>query len=288
MSTISKRLRGMNRYQARRLATGAVSTVLKLLVCLIFAFPFYWMIVTSFKTYTESILYPPTLWPQNFTLEGYRTVFEGLDVGMYLKNSLIIIVCIIAIQLVVMVPAAYAFARYSFKGHALLFGVVTMAFMVPSQVTFVSIYIMFSKLELMRTLIPQILPFGANAFGIFLLRQSFKQVPDELIESARLDGANELKIMTSIMIPMARPTFVTIALLSFISHWNAYFWPLVMTTTEAVKPFTLAIEKLKDLDYGIVWPTIMAGNVILVLPVLLLFLFGSKKIISAMAYRGVK
>lgn len=278
----------MNRYQARRLATGAVSTVLKLLVCLIFAFPFYWMIVTSFKTYTESILYPPTIWPQNFTLEGYRTVFEGLDVGMYLKNSLIIIVCIIAIQLVVMVPAAYAFARYSFKGHALLFGVVTMAFMVPSQVTFVSIYIMFSKLELMRTLIPQILPFGANAFGIFLLRQSFKQVPDELIESARLDGANELKIMTSIMIPMARPTFVTIALLSFISHWNAYFWPLVMTTTEAVKPFTLAIEKLKDLDYGIVWPTIMAGNVILVLPVLLLFLFGSKKIISAMAYRGVK
>lgn len=278
----------MNRYQARRLATGAVSTVLKLLVCLIFAFPFYWMIVTSFKTYTESILYPPTLWPQNFTLEGYRTVFEGLDVGMYLKNSLIIIVCIIAIQLVVMVPAAYAFARYSFKGHALLFGVVTMAFMVPSQVTFVSIYIMFSKLELMRTLIPQILPFGANAFGIFLLRQSFKQVPDELIESARLDGANELKIMTSIMIPMARPTFVTIALLSFISHWNAYFWPLVMTTTETVKPFTLAIEKLKDLDYGIVWPTIMAGNVILVLPVLLLFLFGSKKIISAMAYRGVK
>lgn len=278
----------MNRYQVRRLATGAVSTVLKLLVCLIFAFPFYWMIVTSFKTYTESILYPPTLWPQNFTLEGYRTVFEGLDVGMYLKNSLIIIVCIIAIQLVVMVPAAYAFARYSFKGHALLFGVVTMAFMVPSQVTFVSIYIMFSKLELMRTLIPQILPFGANAFGIFLLRQSFKQVPDELIESARLDGANELKIMTSIMIPMARPTFVTIALLSFISHWNAYFWPLVMTTTEAVKPFTLAIEKLKDLDYGIVWPTIMAGNVILVLPVLLLFLFGSKKIISAMAYRGVK
>lgn len=278
----------MNRYQARRLATGAVSTVLKLLVCLIFAFPFYWMIVTSFKTYTESILYPPTIWPQNFTLEGYRTVFEGLDVGMYLKNSLIIIVCIIAIQLVVMVPAAYAFARYSFKGHALLFGVVTMAFMVPSQVTFVSIYIMFSKLELMRTLIPQILPFGANAFGIFLLRQSFKQVPDELIESARLDGANELKVMTSIMIPMARPTFVTIALLSFISHWNAYFWPLVMTTTEAVKPFTLAIEKLKDLDYGIVWPTIMAGNVILVLPVLLLFLFGSKKIISAMAYRGVK
>ena len=278
----------MNRYQVQKLITGTISGALKVLVCLFFAFPFYWMIATSFKTYTESILYPPTLWPREFTLEGYRTVFEGLDIGMYLKNSVIIIVCIVAIQIVVMVPAAYAFARYSFKGNALLFGIVTVAFMVPSQVTFVSIYIMFSNLGLMRTLLPQILPFGANAFGIFLLRQTFKQVPDELLESARLDNASEWRIMTRIMIPMAKPTFVTVALLSFISHWNAYFWPLVITTTEQVKPFTLAIEKLKDLDYGIVWPTIMAGNVILVLPVLLIFLFCSKRIISAMAYRGVK
>lgn len=278
----------MNRYQVQKLITGTVSGALKVLVCLFFAFPFYWMIATSFKTYTESILYPPTMWPKEFTLEGYRTVFEGLDIGMYLKNSVIIIVCIVAIQIVVMVPAAYAFARYSFKGNALLFGIVTVAFMVPSQVTFVSIYIMFSNLGLMRTLLPQILPFGANAFGIFLLRQTFKQVPDELLESARLDNASEWRIMTRIMIPMAKPTFVTVALLSFISHWNAYFWPLVITTTEQVKPFTLAIEKLKDLDYGIVWPTIMAGNVILVLPVLLIFLFCSKRIISAMAYRGVK
>ena len=278
----------MNRYQVQKLVTGTISGALKILVCLFFAFPFYWMIVTSFKTYTESILYPPTLWPREFTLEGYRTVFEGLDIGMYLKNSVIIIVCIVAIQIVVMVPAAYAFARYRFKGNALLFGIVTVAFMVPSQVTFVSIYIMFSNLGLMRTLLPQILPFGANAFGIFLLRQTFKQVPDELLESARLDNASEWRIMTHIMIPMAKPTFVTVALLSFISHWNAYFWPLVITTTEQVKPFTLGIEKLKDLDYGIVWPTIMAGNVILVLPVLILFLLGSKRIISAMAYRGVK
>lgn len=278
----------MNRYQVKKLITGSISTILKLFVCLIFAFPFYWMIATSFKTYTESILYPPTLWPQNFTLDGYLTVIEGLNLGMYLKNSIIIIVCIVAIQIVVMVPAAYAFARYEFKGNALLFGIVTVAFMVPSQVTFVSIYIMFSKLGLMRTLLPQILPFGANAFGIFLLRQTFKQVPDELLESARLDNASEWRIMTHIMIPMAKPTFVTVALLSFISHWNAYFWPLVITTTEQVKPFTLGIEKLKDLDYGIVWPTIMAGNVILVLPVLILFLLGSKRIISAMAYRGVK
>ncbi|MCI8887078.1 MAG: carbohydrate ABC transporter permease [Hungatella sp.] len=278
----------MRRYQVKKILTGSVSGILKVMLCLFFAFPFYWMIITSLKSYMESIRYPPTLWPKELTLEGYLTVFRGLDVGMYLKNSVIIIICIIMMQVVIMVPAAYGFARYSFKGSGLLFGIVTIAFMVPSQVTFVSVYIMFSRMRLMRTLLPQILPFGANAFGIFLLRQTFKQVPDELIESARLDDAGEIKIMMEIMIPMAKSTFVTVALLSFISHWNAYFWPLVMTTTESVKPFTLCIDKLKDLDYGLVWPTIMAGNVILVLPVLVLFLFGSKRIISAMAYRGMK
>lgn len=278
----------MRRYQVKKILTGSVSGILKVMLCLFFAFPFYWMIITSLKSYMESIRYPPTLWPKELTLEGYLTVFRGLDVGMYLKNSVIIIICIIMMQVVIMVPAAYGFARYSFKGSGLLFGIVTIAFMVPSQVTFVSVYIMFSRMRLMRTLLPQILPFGANAFGIFLLRQTFKQVPDELIESARLDDAGEIKIMMEIMIPMAKSSFVTVALLSFISHWNAYFWPLVMTTTESVKPFTLCIDKLKDLDYGLVWPTIMAGNVILVLPVLVLFLFGSKRIISAMAYRGMK
>lgn len=278
----------MNKYKAQRIVGKTISNILKVLISLFFAFPFYWMIITSFKTYSESVVFPPTMWPKLFTLEGYQTVFEGLNLLPYLKNSLIIIVCIIVMQLVVMVPSAYAFARYQFKGNGLLFGLVTVAFMVPSQVTFVTVYIMFSRMGVIKTLIPQILPFGANAFGIFLLRQTFKQVPDELLESARLDDAGEVKIMTKIMIPMAKSTFVTIALLSFISHWNAYFWPLVMTTTESVKPITLAIEKLKDLEYGMVWPTIMAGNCLLVLPVLLLFLIASKRIIAAMAYRGVK
>lgn len=278
----------MNKYKAQKIVTSTISNFFKIVISLFFAFPFYWMFITSFKTYSESVVFPPTMWPQIFTTEAYKTVFEGINLLPYLKNSLIIIVCIIVMQLVVMVPSAYSFARYNFKGNGILFGLVTVAFMVPSQVTFVSVYIMFSRMGIIKTLIPQILPFGANAFGIFLLRQTFKQVPDELVESARLDDAGEIKIMTKIMIPMAKSTFVTIALLSFISHWNAYFWPLVMTTTESVKPITLAIEKLKDLEYGMVWPTIMAGNCLLVLPVLLTFLFASKRIIAAMAYRGVK
>lgn len=275
-------------YRTRQIVGTIISSILKIGFCIMFAFPFYWMFITAFKTYRESIQFPPTLWPQTFTLEGFQTVFEGLDLWMYVKNTIIIVVSIGIMQLFVMVPASYAFARYEFKGNGLLFGLVTVAFMIPSQVTFITIYLMFSKMGVMKTLIPQILPFGANAFGIFLLRQNFKQVPDELLESARLDDANELKIMTDIMLPMAKSTMVTIVLLSFISHWEAYFWPLVMTTTEKVKPLTLAIEKLKDLEVGIIWPNIMAGNVILLMPVLIVFLFASKRIIAAMAYRGMK
>lgn len=265
-----------------------VNTVLKLFCIVIFVFPFYWMISTSFKTYVESEMFPPTWYPHEFTLEGYITVFEGLDLGMYLRNSLIVIVAIIALQLIVSVPAAYAYAVYQFKFSGVLFALVLVAFMIPTQVTFIAIYVMFAKMELLKTFIPQILPFGANAFQIFMLRQHFKQIPTELIESARMDQASELNIMMKIMIPMARPTLVTTCLLSFISHWNAYFWPMIITNSEEVRPLTIAISRLKDLELGVVWPTIMAGNALLVVPMLLLFLAASKKIIAAMAYRGMK
>lgn len=261
---------------------------LKLFLALIFIFPFYWMLSTSFKTYVESEQFPPTLFPHIWTLEGYRTVFEGMNLGLYLKNSLIIIIAVIALQMVVSVPAAYAYAVYKFKFSGVLFALVLVAFMIPTQVTFIAIYIMFSKLQLLKTYLPQILPFGANAFGIFMLRQHFKQIPVELIEAARLDQAGEFNIMMHIMLPAAKPTMVTTCLLSFISHWNAYFWPLVMTNSEEVRPLTIAISKLKDLELGVVWPTIMAGNALLVVPMLLLFLAASKKIIASMAYRGVK
>ncbi len=274
--------------KAGQMTGRAAGIALKLFLALIFIFPFYWMISTSFKTYAESEQFPPSLYPHTWTLEGYQTVFEGLELGMYLRNSLIVIVAIIILQMAVSVPAAYAYAVYEFKGSGILFAMVLVAFMIPSQVTFIATYIMFSKMKLLKTFWPQILPFGANAFGIFMMRQHFKQIPAELIESARLDQAGEFNIMIHIMLPTAKSTVVTTCLLSFISHWNAYFWPLVMTNSEEVRPLTIAISKLKDLDLGVVWPTIMAGNALLVVPMLLLFLAASRKIIQSMAYRGMK
>jgi len=272
----------------KRITLGTFEFLFKVLVCIIFLFPFYWMVTTSFKPYLETLQWPPTLWPETFTLSGYKTVFEELHILSYIKNTVIVTATVIALQLVVNVPAAYAFARWEFKGKGLFWAITLTTFMIPGQLTFMTVYFMFADWGVLNTLIPQILPTIAGAFAIFLLRQNFKQISFELIEAAKLDNASEWKILWCIMVPMAKATVITNILFSFIGHWNAYFWPLVMTRNEDLKPITLAIERLKNLDQGMNYTDIMAGNVILILPVVILFLLFSKKIIQAMAYRGMK
>lgn len=274
--------------KARKISGTVIGTIFKILVCVIFGFPFLWMIATSFKTNAEAIQFPPTLFPNKATIDAYVTVFKEMNLGRYIGNTLIILAATTVGQFLVMVPAAYAFAKYKFKGNGFLFGLLMVAFMVPVAITYPSVAQMFMEAGLIRTLIPQIVPCLCNAFGIFLLRQNFMQVPEELLESARLDEANELQVITKIMLPMAKATLANIMMLSMIGTWNAYFWPLVMTYHDEIRPITIAIESLKNLEGGLQWPIIMAGNCILVLPILILFLAASKKIIAAMAYRGVK
>lgn len=270
---------------ARRLPGDAF----KILVMLLFAFPFYWMIVSSFKTYGEAIQTPPTLWPQNFTLENFVRIAESeVNIKQYAINSIVVTASIIVMQLAVMIPAAYAFAKREFPLRGFFFGFVLIAFMIPGQITYISTYLMMARAKLIPSLWPQILPFGANAFGIFMLRQAFKQIPEEIVESARLDNASDVQIMLQIMLPMSKSAMVTIAMFSFISHWNEYFWPLVMTNNEKFRPLTMYVQKMRDVEFGIQWNSIMASNMILVVPVVIIFLFASKKIIESFAYRGVK
>lgn len=288
----------LNKYHSpgRRFLKGIgkfANTLLKLAVCVIFAFPYYWMIVTSLKTYAESILDPPTLIPLKVTLEAYVKVITELNLWHYISNTLIITVVIIVLQMITVVPAAYSLAKYEYKGKGFSWALVMGARMVPTVLTFIPVYIAFSKLRIgstpfLNTLLPQIIPFATSAFSIFLLRQNFMQIPDELIESARLDGSSEWRIMWKIMLPMSKSTMVTNILFSFVTHWNAYFWPLVMTNRKDEWPISLAIATLKQLDVGVQWPQIMAGTFLMTLPVLILFIFASKRIIAAMAYRGVK
>lgn len=274
--------------KAKLIAGNTVDIILKLLLCLLFAFPFYWMLITSFKTYTESILYPPTMYPNEFTFSSYITIFEKMQIGKYLKNSIIVLVCNVILNTLVTVPAAYSFARYKFKGKDMLFNYLMIAFMAPGCLTFLAVFKMFAHMNLLNSLVPQILPCICSVFNIFMLRQNFMQIPEELIESAKLDEANELQIITKIMLPMSKSTFATLIFLTAIGNWNSYFWPLMMTVSDDYRTLPVAIERLKGLEGVMHWPTIMAGNMILLLPVLLAFLFASKKIIAAMAYKGVK
>ena len=271
-----------------RILGGALNAALKLLLIFLIAYPFIWMVFTSFKPYKETTIYPPTLLPTNWTTEGYVKALEMVDVATFLKNSLIVSLTVLVLQYLVIVPAAYAFARCKFRFKGFFFGIVLLGFMIPQQVTFIPIYLMFSKAGLLQSLIPQILPFISNAFGIFLLRQYFMQIPEEIIEAARLDDAGELKIILRIMIPMARPAIFTIGLLSFISSWNSYFWPLIMTTKDAYRTLPNGVAMLNSQEGGRLWNVLMAGNMFLVVPILIVYLFANKQIRKAFAYSGIK
>lgn len=207
---------------------------------------------------------------------------------IYLKNSIIVVLSVILLQMLVVVPAAYAFAKYEFKGKKIMFGSILIALMMPTQITFLPVYLMMSKWGLINSLLPQILPFITNAFAIFLLRQYFMQVENELIEAAKLDGASEWRVILQIMMPMSKPALASIILFSFVGQWNEYFWPLVMTNADMYRTLPVAIAQLKEMEGMANWQIVMAGNAILVLPVLLVYLFASKQIMKSFAYSGIK
>lgn len=253
-----------------------------------FSFPLYWMFSTAFKSYKESIIFPPSLIPGKVELSAFAEVFQKIDFLQFGKNSILVSISVVLLQALVSVPAAYGFARYSFKGKKLLWGIVMLSLMIPLQITFIPVYILFAKMKILGTLLPQILPFIANGYGTFLIRQSFLQLPKELMESAYLDGAGEKEILTYIAIPHAKASILSAILISFISTWNSYFWPFVMTNKESNMPLTLAMQRLQDANQGVEWPTIMAANSILTLPVLILFLLLSKQILLSFGYQEEK
>lgn len=253
-----------------------------------FILPFIWMVSTSFKTTPETLVFPPKWLPESFMWENFAKAWGSGPFLRYLLNSIIVTAGILILQIVTIVPAAYAFARYRFKGKKLLFGITLVALMIPAQITFLPVYLQMSSWGLLNTYWPLILPFATSAFGIFLLRQSFLQVPDEIIEAARLDQASEWNIMWKIMVPMAKPVLVTFGLFSVITHWNDYFWPLVMTNSEAYRTLPIGIAMLKDAEGGVAWNVVMAGNMILVIPMLIVFFIAQKQIVKAFVYSGIK
>ncbi len=273
---------------AKNIVTRVIDLVMKCLLVVIMVFPFYWMVITAFKTQKESMIFPPTLIPSQITFESFSTVMEKIPFGLFFKNSLIIALSVVLLQFIVVVPAAYGFAKYNFRCKNLFFAFVLLGFMLPQQITFAPSYLMFNKVGLLNSYAPMIIPFIGNAFGIFLLRQYFLQIPQEIIEAARLDDASEWKIIVRIMIPMARTAISSIGLLSFISTWNSYFWPLVMTSNNTYRTLPIGVTLLTGSEGASQWPIVMAGNLMMVLPILVVYGFASGKIRKAFVYSGIK
>ena len=280
--------RAKRRRHVRACACRVGRWVMNVLLVLVFFFPFFWMASSSLKTLGETMQFPPTLLPASPQLENYEGAWTSIPFGKYLLNSVIVTASVLVLQAITVVPAAYAFSQYDFRGRNLLFGGTLVTMMVPAQLVFLPLFVLFAKWHLINSYLSLILPFATSAFNIFMLRQTFNQMPRELVEAARLDGASEFQIVVKLFLPMAKATLVTCALLTFISTWNDYFWPLVLTTNDAVRTLPVGVASMRASESGINFHILMAANVLLTLPILVIYLFANKHIIKAFSYIGDK
>jgi multiple sugar transport system permease protein len=253
---------------------------------LITAFPFLWMLTTSLKPQRESIDFPPTVLPQDPTLEWYLRLFVDLDFGSYLRNT-VIVVAIGFIGLLFMAMAGYAFAKFDFRGRKWMFFIVLATMMIPIQVTMIPTYLILNGLKLTNTLVGIALPTLVGGFSIFLFRQFMSTIPTEMLEAARLDGAGELRIFWQIVLPMSRPILAVQVVLTFIAGWNSFLWPLIIASDQ--KLYTLSVG-LSLLNQQIaVNPSLqMAAASVMVVPILLVFVVFQRYVMQGFALSGLK
>jgi sn-glycerol 3-phosphate transport system permease protein len=275
-------LAGQRRGSPRAWATQ----VLLGLVALVWLFPYLWMGLTSLKPLDEIIRSPNALWPHQPSLAAYREVFRALPLARYFLNTSVMALSIAGLQISLALPAGYALAKLRFRGKRWAFALVLSTLLVPAQVRFVPVFSLLAQVGLVNTLSALILPFGVSALGTFLVRQALLNVPDAQIEAARIDGASELYIIYRLLAPLLRPTLVSLFLFSFVTHWNDYFWPLVLTTDDHARTLPLAIALLREQGTGVRWHIVMAGNVILSLPALAIFSVAQKQLLRAVTVRG--
>jgi sn-glycerol 3-phosphate transport system permease protein len=247
--------------------------------------PYAWMVATSFKTLPQIVSRPASLLPDRLDLSAYGEVFATIPVARQMVVTVVMAGSIAALQVALALPAGYALAKLRFPGRKFAFGVVLACLLVPAQATFVPVFLLFAKAGLVDTMTALVLPFAASALGTFLVRQALAAVPDEIIEAARMDGAGELTIIYRILAPLIRPTLVSLVLVSFVFHYNDYFWPLVMTTDDSVRTLPLGVALLREQGTGVRWHIVMAGNVVLSVPVLALFAAAQRHLVRGVGLR---
>ncbi|HEY0492667.1 MAG TPA: carbohydrate ABC transporter permease [Candidatus Dormibacteraeota bacterium] len=250
--------------------------------------PFLWMIASSVKTSAELHHSPPTWFPQTFTLDNYSTIFTKLNFPQYFINSVIVAAVVVGSNLLFCSMIGYALAKLRFGGKNVVFLVVLATIMVPQTVYLVPLFVLMSDLNLVNSYPGLILPFAAQAFGVFLMRQFIQGIPDELLEAARIDGASEFSIFWKVVLPLLGAPLATLGILIFLGSWNNFLWPLIIATSDQMYTLPVAVGVFSigqnAIDYGL----LMAGSVVLIAPVLIVFLLLQRFVQQGIATTGLK
>lgn len=275
---------------ARRKALRVVLYTFLVFWAVMVLFPFYWMILTSIKTQGQfNAEMVPQFITKNPTLENYAFAFSAVPLGKYLLNTLFFAVATTAIMLFVTVLAAFAFSRLEFKGRDLAFTLFLALMMIPSELVVITNYITVTNLDLRDTFRGLIMPSVASVFYIYLLKENFAQIPDELYFAAKVDGTSDLKYLWKVMIPICKPTIITITILKIIECWNSFVWPRLVTDSDSTTIVSVGIQKIREQGFGREnIPAMMAAVVVISVPLIVLFVVFRKKIMAGVARGGSK
>ena len=273
----------------KRILKTAVYTML-VIWALVVLFPFYWMLLTSIKSYgSYNAEFIPKFFTLSPTFENYVSAFSAVPLAKYFLNTVIFTVVTTALMLVIAIPSDYAFARLEFKGKNLLFLSFLALMMIPTELVVITNFTTVTNLEMRNSFAGLILPSAASVFYIYLLKENFEQVPNELYLAAKVDGTTDFKYLMKVLVPICRPTVVTVTILKVIECWNSYVWPRLVTDNPAYYLVSNGIQEIRENGFGREnIPAMMAAVVVISLPLIVLFLIFRNKIMAGVARGGTK
>ena len=251
--------------------------------------PFVWMISTASKPPSEIFSSELHLIPQHFALwENLQTAFAKANLWRFMLNGVIVTVSIFVLQVLVALPAAYALAKLRFIGRNALFALVLFGILIPPQATAIPVFLLLHKLGVLDSYAALVLPFTISVFGIFLMRQFFRSVPDDLVDAARMDGISEFGIVWRVMLPAAIPAVTAFGIFSVVAHWNDYFWPLIVLNSEHLRTPPLAVAHFRNAEAGTNYGALMAAAIVIIAPLLVAFLLAQRRFVEGITLTGIK
>ena len=277
----------MNSYKLQNVTKKGIALIVLTVLGVLAFIPLYWMVITALKEPTLTMKFPPELFPKHPTLRNFQELFERKEIFRWTLNSLIVAGTVTLTQIFFCAMAGYSIAKKSFPGVKVFFWVYIASMMIPQQVTIVPLYILIAKFGMINTYPGLILPSIATPFGVFLMRQFMVSLPNEVIEAARIDGANEFRIFSRVILPMSKPALAVLGIFTFVGEWNEFLWPLIVTNTANMKTLQAGLALLQE-EVPMKFAYLMAGATYSAIPMFIVFLAFQKYFLRGITVGAVK